>query len=211
MEVTSRAIRVLSVDDHPLLREGLASVIQGEPDMELVGEATSGEEAVRCFRQHLPDVTLMDIQMPGISGIEAMIAIRNEYPGSRFIVLTTYEGDVQALRAIKAGASGYLLKNMLRKDLLRAIREVHSGKRFIPSVIANNVVAHLADDSLSEREIAVLQSVAAGMPNKLIADELAVSEATIKGHMRNIMSKLGANDRTHAVMIALKRGIILNS
>jgi len=148
--------------------------------------------------------------MPGISGIEAMIAIRNEYPDARFIVLTTYEGDVQALRAIKAGASGYLLKNMLRKDLLRAIREVHSGKRFIPSVIANNVVAHLADDSLSEREIAVLQSVAAGKPNKLIADEFAVSEATIKGHMKNIMSKLGANDRTHAVMIALKRGFILN-
>lgn len=211
MEATTKTIRILSVDDHPLLREGLASVIQGEPDMELVGEATNGEEAMQCFRQHRPDVTLMDIQMPGMNGVEAMSAIRSEYPHARFIVLTTYQGDVQALRAIKAGASGYLLKNMLRKDLLRAIREVHSGKRFIPPEIANNVVSHLADDSLSEREIAVLQSVAAGRPNKLIADELAVSEATIKGHMKNIMSKLGANDRTHAVMIALKRGIILHS
>ena len=211
MEATTKTIRILSVDDHPLLREGLASVIQGEPDMELVGEATNGEEAMQCFRQHRPDVTLMDIQMPGMNGVEAMSAIRSEYPHARFIVLTTYQGDVQALRAIKAGASGYLLKNMLRKDLLRAIREVHSGKRFIPPEIANNVVAHLADDSLSEREIAVLQSVAAGRPNKLIADELAVSEGTIKGHMKNIMSKLGANDRTHAVMIALKRGIILHS
>jgi DNA-binding NarL/FixJ family response regulator len=149
--------------------------------------------------------------MPGMNGVEAMSAIRSEYPDARFIVLTTYQGDVQALRAIKAGASGYLLKNMLRKDLLRAIREVHSGKRFIPPEIANNVVAHLADDSLSEREIAVLRSVAAGKPNKLIAYEFAVSEATIKSHMKNILSKLGANDRTHAVMIALKRGFILNS
>jgi DNA-binding NarL/FixJ family response regulator len=210
MEAATKKIRILSVDDHPLLREGLASVIQGEPDMELVGEATNGEEAMQYFRQYRPDVTLMDLQMPGMNGVEAMSAIRREYPDARFIVLTTYEGDVQALRAIKAGASGYLLKNMLRKDLLRAIREVHSGKRFIPSVIANNVVAYLADDGLSEREIAVLQSVAAGKPNKLIADEFAVSEATIKGHMKNIMSKLGANDRTHAVMIALKRGFILN-
>ena len=211
MEARTKTIRILSVDDHPLLREGLASVIQGEPDMELVGEATNGEEAIQYFRQYRPDVTLMDIQMPGINGVEAMSAIRNEYPDARFIVLTTYQGDVQALRAIKAGASGYLLKNMLRKDLLRAIREVHSGKRFIPPVIANNVVAHIADDSLSEREIAVLKSVAAGKSNKLIAYEFALSEATIKGHMKNILSKLGANDRTHAVMIALKRGFILNS
>jgi DNA-binding NarL/FixJ family response regulator len=211
MEVTTKKIKILSVDDHPLLREGLASVIQGEPDMEIVGEATNGEEAMQCFRQCRPDVTLMDIQMPGMNGVEAMSAIRSEYPDARFIVLTTYQGDVQALRAIKAGASGYLLKNMLRKDLLRAIREVHSGKRFIPPEIANNVVAHLADDSLSEREIAVLRSVAAGKPNKLIAYEFAVSEATIKSHMKNILSKLGANDRTHAVMIALKRGFILNS
>jgi len=211
MEARTKAIRILSVDDHPLLREGLASVIQGESDMELVGEATNGEEAMQYFRRYRPDVTLMDIQMPGMNGVEAMSAIRSEYPDARFIVLTTYQGDVQALRAIKAGASGYLLKNMLRKDLLRAIREVHSGKRFIPPEIANNVVAHLADDSLSAREIAVLQSVAAGKPNKIIADEFAVSEATIKGHMKNILSKLGANDRTHAVMIALKRGFILNS
>jgi DNA-binding NarL/FixJ family response regulator len=211
MEARTKTIRILSVDDHPLLREGLASVIQGEPDMELVGEATTGDEAIRYFRQYRPDVTLMDIQMPGINGVEAMSAIRNEYPDARFIVLTTYQGDAQALRAIKAGASGYLLKNMLRKDLLRAIREVHAGKRFIPPVIANNLVAHLADDSLSEREIAVLKCVAAGKSNKLIASEFDLSEATIKGHMKNIFSKLGANDRTHAVMIALKRGFILNS
>lgn len=210
MEAATKKIKILSVDDHPLLREGLASVIQGEPDMELVGEATNGEEAVQSFRSCRPDVTLMDIQMPGINGVEAISAIRNEFPHARFIVLTTYQGDVQALRAIKAGASGYLLKNMLRKDLLHAIREVHSGKRFIPLEIADNVVAHLGDDGLSEREIAVLKSVAAGKPNKLIADEFAVSESTIKGHMKNIMSKLGANDRTHAVMIALKRGFILN-
>jgi DNA-binding NarL/FixJ family response regulator len=205
-----KTIRVLTVDDHPLLREGIAAVIQGEPDMALVGEATNGQEAIESFRLHHPDVTLMDIQMPGINGIDAMIAIRNEFPNARFIVLTTYQGDVQALRAIKAGAAGYLLKNMLRKDLLDTIRAVHAGKRIIPPVIAAELVEHLADDTLSEREIEVLRSVASGNSNKLVAEQLAVSEATVKGHMKSILSKLGAQDRTHAVTIALKRGFILD-
>lgn len=205
-----KTIKVLTVDDHPLLREGIAAVIQGEPDMALVGEATNGQEAIESFRLHHPDVTLMDIQMPGINGIDAMIAIRSEFPNARFIVLTTYQGDVQALRAIKAGAAGYLLKNMLRKDLLDTIRAVHAGKRIIPPVIAADLVEHLADDALSEREIEVLRSVASGNSNKLVAEQLAVSEATIKGHMKSILSKLGAQDRTHAVTIALKRGFILD-
>jgi DNA-binding NarL/FixJ family response regulator len=205
-----KTIKVLTVDDHPLLREGIAAVIQGEPDMALVGEATNGQEAIESFRLHHPDVTLMDIQMPGINGIDAMIAIRSEFPNARFIVLTTYQGDVQALRAIKAGAAGYLLKNMLRKDLLDTIRAVHAGKRIIPAVIAADLVEHLADDALSEREIEVLRSVASGNSNKLVAEQLAVSEATVKGHMKSILSKLGAQDRTHAVTIALKRGFILD-
>ncbi|MBB5066048.1 response regulator transcription factor [Granulicella mallensis] len=205
-----KTIKVLTVDDHPLLREGIAAVIQGEPDMALVGEATNGQEAIESFRRHHPDVTLMDIQMPGMNGIDAMIAIRSEFPNARFIVLTTYQGDVQALRAIKAGAAGYLLKNMLRKDLLDTIRAVHAGKRIIPPVIAADLVEHLADDALSEREIEVLRSVASGNSNKLVAEQLAVSEATVKGHMKSILSKLGAQDRTHAVTIALKRGFILD-
>jgi len=206
----ARVIKVLAVDDHPLLREGIAAVIQGEPDMELVAEATNGQEAVESFRRYRPDVTLMDIQMPGMNGIEAITAIRSEFPGARFIVLTTYQGDVQALRALKAGASGYLLKNMLRKDLLDTIRAIDAGKRRVPSIIAANLVDHLADDALSVREIDVLQRVAAGSSNKVIAAQLVVSDATIKGHMKSILSKLGANDRTHAVTIALKRGIIEN-
>lgn len=204
----TKVIKVLTVDDHPLLREGLAAVIQGEPDMMLVAEATCGQEAIGSYRSHHPDITLMDIQMPGMTGIQAMTAIRREFPGARFIVLTTYQGDVQAMRAIRAGASGYLLKNMLRKDLLDTIRAVHAGERVIPPVIASDLAQHIADDPLSEREIDVLRSVAAGNSNKLVASELEVSEATIKAHMKNILSKLGANDRTHAVTIALKRGFI---
>lgn len=204
------AIKILTVDDHPLLREGIAAVIQGEPDMILVGEATHGQEAIESFRRYRPDVTLMDIQMPGINGIDAIIAIRSEFPNARCIVLTTYQGDVQVLRAIKAGAAGYLLKNMLRKDLLDTIRSVHAGKRIIPSIIAADLVEHLANDALSEREIEVLRSVASGNSNKLVAEQLAVSEATVKGHMKSILSKLGAQDRTHAVTIALKRGFILD-
>ena len=206
----AKVIKVLAVDDHPLLREGIAAVIQGEPDMELVAEATNGQEAIECFRSHRPDVTLMDIQMPGMNGIDTITAIRNEFPDARFIVLTTYQGDVQALRAIRAGASGYLLKNMLRKDLLDTIRVVNSGKRVIPPVIASNLAEHMVDDVLSDREIDVLRSVAAGNSNKLIAEKLAISEATVKGHIKSILSKLGANDRTHAVTIGLNRGFIQN-
>jgi DNA-binding NarL/FixJ family response regulator len=201
-------IKVLAVDDHPLLREGVAAVMEGEVDIELVGEASSGPEAIELFRRHRPDVTLMDLQMPGMSGIEAILAIRAEYPNARFIVLTTYQGDVQALRALKAGASGYLLKNMLRKELLETIRIVHAGRRRIPPEIAAELADHVTDDALSEREIAVLQRAASGNSNKIIASQLNVSEATVKGHMKSILSKLAANDRTHAVTIAMKRGFL---
>lgn len=201
-------IRVLSVDDHPLLREGIAAVIQGEQDIVLVGEATCGEEAIEQFRACRPDVTLMDLQMPGLNGIDAILAIRREFSTSRFIILTTYQGDVQALRALKAGASGYLLKSMLRKDLLDTIRAVHAGRRCIPQEIAAGLADHVADDALTEREVEVLRKVALGNSNKIIASRLNVSEATVKGHMKNILSKLGASDRTHAVMIGMKRGFI---
>ncbi|MFZ0273945.1 MAG: response regulator transcription factor [Acidobacteriaceae bacterium] len=205
-----KQIRVMTVDDHPLLREGIAAVLQDEPDMVLVAEATNGDDAIRSFRQHRPDVTLMDIQMPGMCGIDAMTAIRTEFPNARFVVLTTYQGDVQALRALKAGASGYLLKSMLRKELLETIRIVNSGNRRIPPEVAAELADHLADDALSEREMEILRQVASGNSNKLIASHLRISEATVKGHMKNILSKLGANDRTHAVTIAIKRGIIDN-
>lgn len=201
-------IKVLAVDDHPLLREGIAAVIAGEPDIELAAEATCGQEAIELFRLHRPDVTLMDLQMPGMNGIDAITAIRNEFPGARFIVLTTYQGDVQALRALKAGAAGYLLKNMLRKELLETIRIVHSGKRRIPPEIAAELADHVTDDALTDREVEILRLVATGNSNKIIASQLAVSEATVKGHMKSILSKLGANDRTHAVTIAMKRGFI---
>lgn len=204
----SRQIRVMTVDDHPLLREGIAAVLQNEPDMALIAEAANGDEAIRIFRQQRPDVTLMDIQMPGMSGIEAMTAIRAEFPGARFIVLTTYQGDVQALRALRAGASGYLLKSMLRKELLETIRIVDSGRRRVPPEVAAELADHLADDALSERELEILRRVADGNSNKLIAAQLAISEATVKGHMKSILSKLGANDRTHAVTIAMKRGFL---
>jgi DNA-binding NarL/FixJ family response regulator len=205
-----KQIRIMTVDDHPLLREGIAAVLEDEPDMVLVAEATNGDDAIRSFRQHRPDVTLMDIQMPGMSGIDAMTAIRSEFPNARFIVLTTYQGDVQAMRALKAGASGYLLKSMLRKELLETIRIVDSGKRRIPPEVAAELADHLADDALSEREMEILRQVASGNSNKLIASQLRISEATVKGHMKSILSKLGANDRTHAVTIAIKRGIIDN-
>ena len=205
-----KQIRIMTVDDHPLLREGIAAVLEDEPDMVLVAEATNGDDAIRSFRQHRPDVTLMDIQMPGMSGIDAMTAIRAEFPNARFIVLTTYQGDVQALRALKAGASGYLLKSMLRKELLETIRIVDSGKRRIPPEVASELADHLADDALSEREMEILRQVASGNSNKLIASQLGISEATVKGHMKSILSKLGANDRTHAVTIAIKRGFIDN-
>lgn len=196
------------VDDHPVLREGIAALLEGQADLQLVAEATNGEEALQRFREQRPDVTLMDLQMPGMGGIDAIVAIRREFPAARIAVLTTYTGDVQALRAFKAGASGYLLKNMLRKELLDTIRNLHAGHRRIPPEIAAEIAGHATDDALTEREIQVLRLVACGKSNKRIAAELAISEETVKGHMKSILAKLGANDRTHAVTIAVKRGII---
>jgi DNA-binding NarL/FixJ family response regulator len=204
----SKKIKVLIVDDHPLMREGIAAVIQGEKDIVVVAEASDGKEAIELFRAHVPDVTLIDLQMPVMNGIDAIKAIRLEFPASHFIVLTTYQGDAQALRALKAGATGYLLKNMIWKDLPESIRVVHSGRRRIPTEIAEALAEHVADDALTEREVQVLRRVAMGTANKTIAAELSVSEATIKAHMKNILAKLGANDRTHAVTIAVKRGFL---
>ena len=193
-------IRILTVDDHPLLREGIAAVLASEQDMVLVAEAANGREAVEQFRAQRPDVTLMDVQMPEVNGIDAIVKIREEFPDARIIVLTTYTGDAQAARAFKAGASGYLLKSMVRKELIDTIRTVHAGKKRIPPEIAVEMAEHHSDDALTVRDLEVLREVAAGNAN--------VSEETIKAHMKSILSKLGANDRTHAVTIAVKRGII---
>jgi len=205
---THAPITILTVDDHPLLREGIAAVIEGQPDLVLVGEATNGREAIESFRTHLPDVVLMDLQMPEMGGLDAIIAIRSEFPHARIVVLTTYKGDTQAVRAFKAGASGYLLKSMLRKELLDTIRSVHAGRKRIPPEIASDIADHHTDDALTQREIEVLKQVASGKANKIVADQLGISEETVKAHMRNILAKLAANDRTHAVTIAIKRGII---
>src|SRR5580658_5159627 len=206
--MTSRngPIKVLAVDDHPLVREGIGAILAREPDIALVAEAANGREAIECFRAHLPDVTLMDLQMPLMSGLDAMIKIREEFPSARVIVLTTYQGDIQAFRAIKAGAAGYLLKSMVRKELVDTIRSVDAGKLHIPSEIAAELAAHVADDALSSREIEVLRLVAMGNSNKQIAGQLTIVEETVKAHISNILSKLGANDRTHAVTIATTRG-----
>jgi DNA-binding NarL/FixJ family response regulator len=201
-------IRILAVDDHALLRDGIARLIGNQSDMELVAEASNGREAIELFRQHRPDVTLMDLQMPEMSGIEAMNAIRAEFPESRIIMLTTYAGDVQVFRALKAGARGYLLKGLLRKVLLDTIRAVHAGQKRLPPEIAAEIAEHATDDSLTPREIDVLRLVAGGNPNKEIAARLSITEETVKGHMKNILGKLGANDRTHAVTLGLKRGFI---
>jgi DNA-binding NarL/FixJ family response regulator len=204
----SQRICVLSVDDHLLLREGIAAVLEDQPDMTLVGQAANGREGIEMFRQYRPDVTLMDLRMPDMSGIKAIAAIRAEFPSARIIVLTTYAGDVQAVEALKAGASGYLLKNMLRKELLETIRAIHCGKRHVPAEIAMDIAEHSADDALTEREVEILRCVAGGKSNKLIAAELAISESTVKAHLKSILPKLDASGRTHAVMIALKRGIL---
>ena len=201
-------IRILTVDDHQLIRVGIATLLMPESDMKLVGEANNGREAILKFRECRPDVTLMDLQMPEMSGFDAILAIRNEFPGARIIVLTTYTGDVQAQRAIKAGAQAYLLKNLLHKELLNTIRTVHAGRKAISPDIAARVAEHSGDEGLTPKEIEVLRLIAAGNANKEIAAQLSVTEETVKSRVKNILDKLGANDRTHAVTIGLKRGII---
>jgi len=201
-------IRVLAVDDHPVLRQGIAGLIASQLDMRLVGEASNGREAIQQFRALRPDVTLMDLQMPEMNGIDAISAIHGEFPEARIIVLTTYAGDVQALRAMRAGARGYLLKNLLYKELLDTIRAVHAGKKTLSPEISYQLAEHATDEALSPAEISVLRLIAAGNGNKQIAHQLSVTEETVKGRVKNILSKLGANDRTHAVLIGLKRGII---
>jgi DNA-binding NarL/FixJ family response regulator len=201
-------IKILTVDDHPVLREGIAALLEGQEDMILVAEAVNGREAIEQFRTHRPDVTLMDLQMPGVNGIDAIVSIRSEFPQARILVLTTYKGDVHAARALDAGACGYLLKSALRKDLLDTIRAVHTGRKRIPPEIAIGIAEHHSSETLTARELEVLTLVAAGNANKIVASELGVSEETVKGHMSSILAKLNANDRTHAVTIALKRGIL---
>ena len=210
MSITARSgvIRILTVDDHQLLREGIAAVLYGQTDMTVVGAAGNAREAIESFRRLQPDVTLMDLRLPDMSGIEAISAIRTESPNARIIVLTTYAGDAQAAAALKAGAAGYLLKTLVTKELVETIRTVHAGKRRVPPEIATEIAEHVADDALTEREIEVLRRVAAGKSNKVIAAELGISEGTVKNHMKSILPKLDASDRTHAVMIALKRGIL---
>ncbi len=201
-------IKVLSVDDHPLLREGIAALVNGESDMTLVADASNGQESIEKFRLHRPDVTLMDLQMPAMSGIEAIIAIRREFPNARIIVLSNHAGDVQVLRALRAGARGYILKAQVRRELLDAIRAIHAGQKRIPPEIAAELAEHTTEDELTSREIEVLRLIAAGNSNKAIASQLSIAEDTVKSRIANILAKLGANDRTHAVTIGLKRGII---
>jgi DNA-binding NarL/FixJ family response regulator len=208
MADASEPIRILAVDDHPLLREGIAALLANQKDMKLVAEASTGREAIAQFRSHHPDVTLMDLQMPDMGGIDAIMAIRSEAHEACIIVLTTYAGDALAQRALKAGAKAYVLKNHVRKDLLETIRAVHAGIKRIHPEVASEIAAHAADDALTAREIEVLSLIASGKANKLIANALSISEETVKGHVKNILSKLEATDRTHAVTIGLKRGII---
>jgi DNA-binding NarL/FixJ family response regulator len=207
MTVTDK-IRVYCIDDHPLMREGISAIIRNESDMLLVGEAPSGREAILGFREHKPDVTLMDLRLPDISGIDAMIAIRSEFADARVIMLTTFEGDAEIQRALEAGAQGYMLKSMPRKQLVEMIRRVHSGKRHIPPEVAAHLAEHLGSETLSKREIEVLQQISRGNRNIDIAGHLFISEETVKGHIKHIMEKLGASDRTEAVAIGVRRGII---
>jgi len=207
LAVEGGVIRILAADDHPIFRQGIAGLIEGQGDMSLVGEASNGYEAIQQVRLHRPDVTLMDLQMPEMNGIDATIAIRSEFPQARIIVLTTYNGDVQVLRALKAGAQAYLLKNLLHKELLNTIRAVHAGKKALSPEASHEVAEHAMDDALTPAEINVLKLIAAGNANKDVALQLSVSEETVKSRVKSILSKLGANDRTHAVMIGLKRGI----
>ena len=208
MSAAPGPIRILSVDDHPILRQGVAALVGGQTDMSVVAEAANGREAIQQFRAHHPDVTLMDLQMPEMNGLDAMIAIRGEFPDARIVVLTTYAGDMQVLRALKAGARGYLLKNSLHKELLETIRAVHAGKKALSAEASFQIAEHATEDALSPAEIRVLRLIAEGNANKEIAAQLSVSEETVKGQVRNILSKLGANDRTHAAMIGVRRGII---
>ena len=204
----SARIRVLAVDDHVLIREGIAVLLGDEPDMTLVAEASNGREAIQQFRTHRPDVTIMDLQMPEMNGLDAITAIRGEFRDAKIIVLTTYKGDVQILRALKAGAQGYLLKNTIHKELVDTIRAVHAGKKALSPEASFEIAEHATDDALTPAEINVLRLIAAGNANKQIADQLSITEETVKGRVKNILSKLGANDRTQAAMIGLKRGII---
>jgi DNA-binding NarL/FixJ family response regulator len=201
-------IRVFSVDDHPLLREGIAALVNNQPDMVLIGQASTGSEAIQLFKEYLPDVTLLDLRLPDMSGIDTLIAIRTAFPNARVIMLTTFEGDVEIHRALQAGASGYLLKNMPPSELLDVIRLVHAGKKRIPPEIASQLAEHMADEALTEREVEVLQQVAGGNKNRDIANKLFISEETVKVHIKHIMEKLGAADRTQAVAIGIRRGII---
>ncbi len=201
-------IRIACVDDHPLMREGIAAVIRNEADMLLVAEASNGHEAIQGFREHLPDITLMDLRLPDISGIDAMVAIRTEFAAARVIMLTTFEGDAEIQRALEAGAQGYMLKSMPRKQLVEMIRKVHAGKKHIPLEVATHLAEHLGNETLSKREIEVLQKVAGGNRNRDIAALLFISEETVKGHIKHIMEKLGASDRTEAVAIGMRRGFI---
>jgi DNA-binding NarL/FixJ family response regulator len=208
MNNPSDVIRILTVDDHPLLREGVAALVNAESDMKIVAEASNGRQAIEQFRLHRPDVTLMDLQMPSLNGTEAIIGIRSEFLDARIIVLTTYAGDVQVLRALKAGARAYVLKGYVHRELLETIRAVHAGKKRMPPEVAAKLADHAMDESLTSREIDVLRLIAGGNANKVIADRLSITEETVKSHVTSILAKLGANDRTHAVTIGLKRGII---
>ena len=208
MSPAADAIRLLIADDHLLFRSGIVALLASQPDMRLVAEASNGREAIQQFRAHRPDITLMDLQMPEMTGLDALIAIRGEFPDARVIVLTTYTGDVQVLRAMKAGARGYLLKNLLHKELLDMIRAVHAGKKTLSAEASYQLAEHATDEPLTPAEVEVLRLIAAGNANKQIAAQLSITEETVKGRVKNILSKLDANDRTHAAMIGLKRGII---